>query len=358
MSTQEQNRVILDLIEFDWDINWIKDKFGEIPEGVNYDQNILQVLYDIQKDEGEYFRTRQDINRERRYKEQSVEDVASVIPKDYQAEKWEAYSIADKSRELSAAQDINGKIERAKAFKDSYNNKVRGFEADREMAIGAEEKAIANERESLRSTIERLKAEIKAAEDTIGTLDGKIEDKRKVVEAEYREKVARLEKDMEVADEYVGRTPIDVAPLKEEIDIAEEMKKHLNEYRRMKSMQDDIELLRRESDELTRKIELARTLPGEILEDAGMPIEGLTVEDGIPLVNGLPVSNLSDGEKLDLCVDIAAGKTNGLQIILIDGAEKLSDANRKKLYAKCKDKGLQVIATRTTNDDELEVTVL
>lgn len=34
MSRQDQNRIILDLIEFDWDLNWIKDKFGEIPEGV------------------------------------------------------------------------------------------------------------------------------------------------------------------------------------------------------------------------------------------------------------------------------------------------------------------------------------
>ena len=29
---QEQNRIILDLIEFDWDLNWIREKFGEIPE--------------------------------------------------------------------------------------------------------------------------------------------------------------------------------------------------------------------------------------------------------------------------------------------------------------------------------------
>ena len=49
---------------------------------------------------------------------------------------------------------------------------------------------------------------------------------------------------------------------------------------------------------------------------------------------------------------------SGLQIILIDGAEKLDDISRKKLYEKCKDKGLQFIATRTTNDSELLVTEL
>ena len=76
---------------------------------------------------------------------------------------------------------------------------------------------------------------------------------------------------------------------------------------------------------------------------------------GIPLINGLPVSNLSDGQKLDLCVDVALQKPNGLQIILIDGVEKLSTKMRESLYTKCKERGLQFIATRTTDDPDLTV---
>ena len=59
-----------------------------------------------------------------------------------------------------------------------------------------------------------------------------------------------------------------------------------------------------------------------------------------------------------MCVDIALSKPNSLQIILIDGSERLSDDNRKKLYEKCKEKGLQFIATRTTNNEDLEVVYL
>ena len=80
------------------------------------------------------------------------------------------------------------------------------------------------------------------------------------------------------------------------------------------------------------------------------------MENGIPLIHGLPVSNRSDGELLELCVDIAIQNPSGLRIILIDGAEKLDDESREKLYAKCREKGLQFIATRTTNDNELIVT--
>ena len=109
---------------------------------------------------------------------------------------------------------------------------------------------------------------------------------------------------------------------------------------------------------MTAKIELARTLPGTILETATIPVEGLTVENGMPLIKGLPVSNLSEGEKLELCVDVALSKPENLQIILLDGSEKLSDENRAKLYKKCRDRGLQFIATRTTNNNELEINYL
>ncbi len=123
-------------------------------------------------------------------------------------------------------------------------------------------------------------------------------------------------------------------------------------------MQAELEQLKSDSEALTAKIELARELPGEILKVATIPVDGLTVKDGIPLINGLPVSNLSDGEKLDLCVDITINKPSAWSIILLDGTEKLDETSRNSLYQKCKDKGLQFIATRTTNDNELEITQL
>ena len=358
MSRQEQNRIILDLIEFDWDLNWIKEKFGEIPQGIDYKQNILQVLNDIQSEKGVYFQTRQDINREIRNKTAFISDIAKDIPQGFQAEKWEAYDLSEAYTKITKAQEYNSRIERAKLFKDSYDNKVRGYQAEMEIAVSNLKSAIAAEREQLTSKIERKKAEIKAAEDKLNSLSDKIADKAKIFESEYREKVAKLDNDIKVADEYTGKQLVDISAMQAEVKTAEEMKKHLNEYKRMKSMQDELETLEEHSKALTSKIELARELPGEILKTATIPVKGLTVKDGIPLINGLPVSNLSEGEQLQLCVDVSLSKPNSLQIILIDGAEKLSEKNRIALYEKCKEKGLQFIATRTTDGDDLEVTYL
>lgn len=358
MTTKEKNRAILDLVEFDWDLNYINKKFGEIPSWVNYDQNILEVLSDMQSENGEWFKERQNVNRDIRNETAFIEDIAKDIPEHYQADTWESYDLGAAYKKLEQMKEFNSRIERAKLFRSSYDAKLRQLEADKMISITSEEKAVAAERESLLSNIERMKAEIKAAEEKIAGLAGKLEDKKALAESKFNEAKTKLDADMSVADEYLDKQPLDCTELQAEISNAETMKRHLNEYNRMKSMQEKLERLQEVSAEYTKKIELARTLPGTILENAHIPIEGLTVKDGIPLINGLPVSNLSEGEQLSLCVDVALSKPNGLQIILIDGTEKLTSENREKLYSKCREKGVQFIATRTTDDTEMKVTYL
>jgi exonuclease SbcC len=358
MTKKEQNRAILDLIEFPWDLNWINQQFGEIPQGIDYSQNILQVLSDIQSENGDYFKRRQDINRDIRNQKAFIEDIAKDIPEHFNAAEWESFDLAEAYKKISAAKEMNSRIQRAKVFRDSYDNKIRGFQGEKESAVAAEKLAVSNQREAILKSIERMKAEIAAGESKLASLDGRLADKIALAESRYNENVARLDSDIKVADEYADKIPVETAPLEEQAAHAEQMKKYINEYNRMRNMQEEVKELTAASDKLTAKIELARSLPGKILETASIPIEGFTVENGIPLIHGLPVSNLSEGEQLELCVDVALSKPNNLQIILIDGAEKLSAENREKLYNKCREKGVQFIATRTTDSAEMEVTYL
>lgn len=355
MDEKSKNRAILDLIEFDWDLNYINEKFGEIPSWVNYEQNILEVLSDMQSENGQWFKERQNVNRDMRNKQAFIEDIAKDIPANYQAEKWETYDIGAAYKKLEQMKEHNSRIERAKLFRSNYDSKLRKLEADKMIEISAAEKAIVTERETLIADIERMKAQIKASEDKLAGLSGTLEDKKELAESHYNEAKTKLDADMSIADDYINKEPYDCTELQAEVNTAEDMKRHLNEYSRMKTMQAELEELKAQSDEYTRKIELARTLPGVILETAKIPIEGFTVQNGIPLINGLPVANLSEGEQLSLCVDVAISKPNGLQVILIDGTEKLSSENREKLYSKCHEKGIQFIATRTTDAAEMEV---
>lgn len=358
MSKKEQNAIILDMIEYPWDLAKIKEWFGEIPSWVDYGQNILAVLNDIQSDKGQYFLDRHDIGVELRNKRAFIEEIGASIPADYNVTYWENASAGEIYTKIERIRKANQTIEKAKQLKESRDNKIRAFEADREIAKSALEREISTRSNQLEKDIQDLYAQIATCQKELDGLSSKKQDKLEIIEQTYKANVAKYDAEISEYEEYLIQEPQSTAELEEEVADIEKMKKHINEYRRMQSLQRDVESLNEKSQTLTEKIEKARSLPGEILANCTIPIQGLTVENGIPLINGLPVSNLSEGEKLDLCIDVAIQKPNGLQIILIDGVEKLATNLREQLYAKCKDKGLQFIATRTTDDDEMIITEL
>jgi DNA repair exonuclease SbcCD ATPase subunit len=120
MSRQEKNRVILNLVEFAWDTNWIAEKFGEIPKGVDYSKHILEVLADIQSENGVYYQSRQNINRDIRNNQALIAEIAKDIPENYDAAKWESYSLGERYGELDRLKENNSIIERARSFKAAY----------------------------------------------------------------------------------------------------------------------------------------------------------------------------------------------------------------------------------------------
>lgn len=355
MDEKKQNALILDMVEYPWSINTIKDWFGEIPDWVSYDQNILQVLDDIQSEKGQYFQRRRDISRDIRNKRAFVEDISSSIPDGYEADKWEKENVGEIYRSIEKIRKDNETIQKAKRLIEERGNKIRGFEAEREIERAGIEQEFSRKEISLKEQIASLEEQVRSKKIELSSLGEKKLDKLEVAEQTYKANIAKYNATMNEYEQYVNMEERSTIELQEKVNLIEKMKSHLNEFRRMESLQDEVEELCEKAQSLTDKIEKARLLPGEILATATIPIKGLTVKDGIPLINGLPISNLSDGEKLDICIDVALQKPNGLQIILIDGVEKLSSKLRSQLYHKCKSKGLQFIATRTTDDEGLTV---
>lgn len=355
MGKKEQNATILNMIDFPWNMETIREWFGEIPADVNYEQNILAVLNDIQAENGTYFRSRQDVNRDIKSKKSVVNDIKAALPQDYDGNQWENVNVGALYTQIEKIRKSNEQIEKAKRLKDGYENKLRAIEADRDIALSALNSEMAAKERNIETQLATLKEQINSLEKEKAGLSSVRADREKVIQNEYRESVAKHESTVMSYSEYVDMELQPVDALLKKAEDTEKMKSHINEWRRMLSLQEDIESLTEKSTSYTEKIEKARNLPGEILEKATIPIDGLSVKDGIPLINGLPVSNLSEGEKLDLCIDVAIQNPAGLQIILIDGVEKLSTEMRERLYSKCKEKGLQFISTRTTDSKELTV---
>lgn len=355
MGKKEQNATILDMIDFPWNMETIREWFGEIPADVNYEQNILAVLNDIQAENGTYFQSRQNVNRDIRAKKSVVEDIKKALPVDYDGNQWVNANVGELYTQIEKIRSDNAVIEKARRMKEGHDGKIRSFEADRDIALSALNTEITNRGNSIDTQLATLKEKIVSLEKEKDGLAATKADREKVIRSEFNEKLAKYEADIAAYAEYADKDTQPVDALLKKAEETEKMKSHINEWRRMLSLQEDIKNLTEKSASYTEKIEKARNLPGEILEKATIPIEGLSVKDGIPLINGLPVSNLSEGEKLDLCIDVAIQNPAGLQIILIDGVEKLSTEMRERLYHKCKEKGLQFISTRTTDSKELTV---
>lgn len=356
MNEQEQNRILLNLIEFNKDKKeFIKEKFGEEINWVNYDESILEILNQIQAKEGKYYQDREEINRNARNALAIAADIAKDIPENYDINKWRNYTLSDKYEELNKNKDFNAKIDKSIAYKEDYENKIKQIETVENNTLLQIEADKTTEKNKITTEILGLKSRIELLQKELENVDMKYENVISETKSQTIAEKAKLDENIKIANEWASKEKINTEILENELKIAEEMKGHINEYDRMIEMQQNAENLKNVSEGLTNKIELARTLPGEILKEVNIPVKNLTVENGIPLVNGLPVGNLSEGEKLQLCVDVTLSDNNNLKLILIDGTEKLSEENRKKLYAICKEKGLTVIATRTTNEDTLNI---
>ena len=359
MNEKEQNRILLNLIDFDKDKKeFIKEHFGEAPSWVDYDNSILEILSQLQSKEGLFYQTREDINRQIRNGLAIINDIAKDIPEGYDESKWRNYTLSDKYAELNKIKEYNDKVDRSIIYKQNYDNTINGYRGEYDSTINNINTRKNNEKIVIENCIKEYELKILELKKDLENLDNKYAIEQTEAKGIFNSNVSKLEENIKVANEWAAKPKMETESIENELKIAEEMKGHLNEYDRMKDIQEKVEGLQATSEALTNKIELARTLPGDILKEANIPVKNLTVENGIPLVNGLTISNLSEGEKLMLCVDVTLSNPNSLKLILIDGVERLSEANRVELYNICKEKGLQCIATRTTDNAELTIVEL
>lgn len=241
MDKKQQNAIILDMIEYPWDMNKIKEWFGEIPAWVSYDQNILSVLNDIQAENGDYYQNRRNIDRDIRNKKAFVEEIANGIPVGYDVEKWEQASAGDIYRQIERMQKENQTIERAKLLRDSRDSKIRKFDADREIEITALDREIANRANQIDKSIASLNEQIRAYETEKEQLASKKSDKLEVIEQTYKANVARFDAEIAEYAEYADKQPQDVTALQEQAQEIEKMQSHINEYKRMLRLQSEIE---------------------------------------------------------------------------------------------------------------------
>jgi len=352
---KEQNKILLSMVKIEWTMDNIKKWFGEIPEGVNYSNHILNILDEIQSKRGHYFLTREDINRDIKSKKAVVADIIKNVPEKYQADKWRNIQLSDMYGQLTKAQENNKKIDDAQTEISNFSIKKNAIISQFENRNLTLEKDFADYKTGKQSQKQKIELEINRLKQEYSNIDIEIANKFEQIENQKKSnnelQKLEIEQLQQQTEQFknLNLDKIDTQDLQSKAEYAEKMKAFLHEYDSAMQIQKETETLFEKSETLTAKIEIARQLPATLLQFVQTPIEGLSVKDGVPLINGLPVQNLSSGEQLELAVKIAIQLAGDLGVILVDKLESLDERSQKLFIEACQKTNLQYFMTKVSD---------
>lgn len=125
---------------------------------------------------------------------------------------------------------------------------------------------------------------------------------------------------------------------------------------REKAEQDAAEY-RAQYSSLTTEIESLRKQRMDLLQNADLPLEGLSVEDGELLYNGQRWDNMSGSQQLMVSTAIVRKLKPECGFVLIDKLEQMDMQTLNEFGEWLEQEGLQAIATRVSTGDECSIII-
>lgn len=444
LSSKEQTKSLLSMLEIGWSEEDIVNWFGDLVNDIDYSQHILLILKSIEQ---KYYKIREEVNREVKELKARIDSIVDDLPAEYDGEEWKNKNVQEYYAKVKDAQDINKWISEAKSLQENFNSKVESIKANAESKKSKIILKYNSEREDLKDIIDLSKSKIAKAKNTIEGFDVNYQAGLKSIELDNQKAKADLETELqakiqELKAEYAERSTlvnkksnddkeklkklleetkedskelisinenkistkqqellgldekeklekisaeekakseiekekirigkaakyldeheeIDIAPLQEEANNVQEMVSYLRDWERIIEIRDNqLAPKERYSEELTAKIEKSRTLPGELLKTAKMPIEGISVDvDGNVRINGTLIDGLSDGEKLELAMSVAKAQCGALKIICMDKWESLDKKAQEGLIKEMTEDEYQYFVTEVADTENGEIEV-
>ena len=184
--------------------------------------------------------------------------------------------------------------------------------------------------------IDRLKRELKAMQEAYDQTAADLDIAVKSITELVDESTAELENNIRNIDEINRKVRANL-----DKDRAEE---DANEYRI-------------EYDKLTSDLDSIRDEKTSLLQNANLPLEGLTVEDGELLYNGQRWDNMSGSDQLKVSTAIVRKLKPECGFILLDKLEQMDMDTLKEFGAWLEQEDLQAIATRVSTGDECSILI-
>lgn len=237
-------------------------------------------------------------------------------------------SLADLTERMRMAMEANAENERRRRGLADLNRSVVTLRFDRDRKA-----------EEITAFAERLKN----ARDELSRLESQLADGEAALESEQ----AMVEA---LAD-------VDLAPIQADMAAVEDTNRKVEANAALDRMLGEAEALRAQSDALTSKIESLRAERTKMLDDAGMPLPGLSVEDGTLYYDGHVWADMSGAEQLRVATAIVRATKPECGFVLVDKLEQFDTQQLAEFARWCESEGLQVIGTRVATDDSCTVII-
>lgn len=180
--------------------------------------------------------------------------------------------------------------------------------------------------------------------------------KQKLKQAEAQ--LAQLENDLSIAQtDVMDLHDESTAEIEENIARIDETNRRVRANLDKDKAEDDAKQQREQYNQLTNEIEAVRQQKTDLLTNADLPLEGLSVDDGKLLYQGQEWDNMSGSQQLMVATAIVRKLKPECGFVLIDKLEQMDQITLEQFGHWLEQESLQAIATRVSTGDECAVII-
>lgn len=171
-------------------------------------------------------------------------------------------------------------------------------------------------------------------------------------------KQAELEEDLKIAQtDAKDLQDASTAELENSISSIEEINRKVRANMDKDKAEDDAQAYKDQYSGLTAEISSVRQQKTELLQNAQLPLDGLSVEDGELVYNGSKWDNMSGSDRLKVSTAIVRSLNPKCGFVLLDKLEQMDLNTLQEFGQWLEAEGLQAIATRVSTGEECSIII-
>ena len=220
------------------------------------------------------------------------------------------------------------------------------------------------ENQRKRNRIGEIEREMVAANSNVNLLNARLEELKRQAEKLEKDMTQEMERRDKLLDDLTDARKTaeelqdeSTEEIEESIAKIEQTNAKVAANRMWTEAKKEADQLKAEYDGMTETIEKLRADRTRLLDDANMPLHGLSVENGLLVYNGHVWSDMSSAEQLQVATAIVRATNPSCGFVLVDKLEQMDSETLREFGAWCESEELQVIGTRVATDDTCTVII-